>query len=201
MMAGLQNAIRLQALRAMSDLATSRVGLITSFDPGAWAVRVALQPDGFLSGWLPLASPWIGNGWGMLAAPNVGDMVAVHFFGGDLEAGFVESRFFNDVDRPLAVQSGELWLVHASGAFFKLTNDGKATFSDNHGATVALNGNGTITSAATTWNHTGTVNVTGDLNATGTITGTTDVVGGGKSLKTHKHTGVTTGIALTGTPA
>ena len=57
MMAGLQNAIRLQALRAMSDLATSRVGLITSFDPGAWAVRVALQPDGFLSGWLPLASP------------------------------------------------------------------------------------------------------------------------------------------------
>ncbi len=124
MMAGLQNAIRLQALRAMSDLATSRVGLITSFDPGAWAVRVALQPDGFLSGWLPLASPWIGNGWGMLAAPNVGDMVAVHFFGGDLEAGFVESRFFNDVDRPLPVQAGEFWLVHASGATIKLGGDG-----------------------------------------------------------------------------
>lgn len=30
--------------------------------------------------------------------------------------------------------------------------------------------------------------VTGNLDASGTITGTTDVVGGGKSLKTHTHT-------------
>ena len=31
------------------------------------------------------------------------------------------------------------------------------------------------------------ISVTGNISATGTITGTTDVIGGGKSLKTHTH--------------
>jgi hypothetical protein len=31
------------------------------------------------------------------------------------------------------------------------------------------------------------INVTGNISATGTITGTTDVIGSGKSLKTHTH--------------
>ena len=44
------------------------------------------------------------------------------------------------------------------------------------------------------------VTVLGDLTATGTITGATDVVGGGKSLKTHLHTGVQTGGGVSGPP-
>lgn len=43
--------------------------------------------------------------------------------------------------------------------------------------------------------------INGDLNCTGTITATTNVIGGGKSLKTHKHTGVTAGGSQTGEPA
>ena len=187
MIGPLQNAIRLQAMRAMSGQADTRVGLVTNFDPNIWAVRVALQPDGFLSGWLPVASPWIGNGWGLFAAPGLGDMVAVEFFGGDLEAGFVQGRMFNDLDRPLPVPAGELWIVHASGAFFKLLNSGAATLNDGHGASVTLNGNGTISSAGT-WNH------------AGTFTATTDVIGGGKSLANHKHTGVQTGGGVSGPP-
>lgn len=51
-----------------------------------------------------------------------------------------------------------------------------------------------------------TVAITGDLEVTGTIhtpstiTGDTDVVGGGKSLKTHTHGGVQTGGGNTGAP-
>jgi hypothetical protein len=42
--------------------------------------------------------------------------------------------------------------------------------------------------------------ITGSLNATGTVTGQADVVGGGKSLKTHTHSGVTTGSGNSGPP-
>jgi phage baseplate assembly protein gpV len=46
----------------------------------------------------------------------------------------------------------------------------------------------------------GTVAVTGSLTASGTLTGTTNVVGGGKSLNSHTHSGVTTGSGNTGAP-
>jgi hypothetical protein len=42
--------------------------------------------------------------------------------------------------------------------------------------------------------------ISGSMTATGTITGQTDVVGGGKSLKTHTHSGVTTGSGNSGPP-
>ena len=46
----------------------------------------------------------------------------------------------------------------------------------------------------------GGVDIVGDVSVTGTITASTDVVGGGKSLKGHKHSGVTAGGAQTGVP-
>ena len=44
------------------------------------------------------------------------------------------------------------------------------------------------------------VEITGDLNVAGTVTAGTDVVGAGKSLKGHKHIGVTAGSAVSGAP-
>jgi len=47
----------------------------------------------------------------------------------------------------------------------------------------------------------GAISATGNITSTGgTVTGSTDVVGGGKSLKTHVHTGVTSGGSNTGPP-
>jgi len=185
----LQNAVRMQALRAMSGAAAARVGLVTSYDPDNYAVRVALQPDGFLSGWLPLCSQWVGNGWGMFCAPSVGDMVAVHFFGAELEAGFAEVRMFNDVDRPLPVPSGEFWLMHSSGSALKMTNDGAValvahgnlvvTVGGNLSATVAGNatadvtGNLTATAAMATLNAPTTINGNTTINGTATVNGPT----------------------------
>ncbi len=40
----------------------------------------------------------------------------------------------------------------------------------------------------------------GDASFSGTVTAATDVIGGGKSLKTHTHGGVTTGGGTTGPP-
>lgn len=44
------------------------------------------------------------------------------------------------------------------------------------------------------------VEATSNVTASGTVTGTTNVVGGGKSLNSHVHTGVTAGGANTGAP-
>ena len=48
--------------------------------------------------------------------------------------------------------------------------------------------------------HEGNTTQTGNTNQTGQITATVDVIGGGKSLKTHIHSGVTAGPSNTGQP-
>lgn len=206
------NEIRKQAQMATAGIAQVKTGLVLDYNPDNYSVKVEIQPEGIKTGWLPLLSPWVGNGWGMFCPPSVGDMVEVQFEQGGAEAAFACMRFYNDADRPLPAPSGEFWLVHKSGGFLKLTNDGKVLINGQAeidltapalsitvtgNATLAVSGN--ITSSAAAWNHTGPLNVTGDIGSSGTITGSTDVVGGGKSLKTHIHTGGTIS-GKTGTP-
>jgi phage baseplate assembly protein V len=42
--------------------------------------------------------------------------------------------------------------------------------------------------------------INGNVQVNGTLTASVDVIGGGKSLKTHKHGGVTVGGGQTGVP-
>jgi Phage protein Gp138 N-terminal domain/GpV Apex motif len=57
---------------------------------------------------------------------------------------------------------------------------------------LAASGNLTVTSP--------TVTINGDVNVVGTLTASVNVIGGGKSLKTHIHSGVTAGLGNTGAP-
>ena len=122
-MKGLLNAMKLQAQMGASAL--MRVGTVSSYDPANYTVKVSLQPEGATTGWLPILTPWSGNGWGLFAPPTPGDLVEVQFHDGDFNAGVACLRFFNDGQRPLNVPSGEFWLVHKNGASLKFTNDGK----------------------------------------------------------------------------
>jgi len=206
------NAMRLQAQKAAAGDVVSRIGTVTSYDPTTHTARVQLQPDNVLTGWLPIASHWIGNGWGLFSPPTPGtppdgDMCTVVFIDGDVNAGYIDGRFWNNTDQPLSVQSGEWWLVHKKGASFKLTNDGKVTFSDGQGAQIQFDGAGNIVSQANNWTHTGamdlngvTIDTSGNVDSPATVTASTDVVGGGKHLKTHTHSGVTSGGSDTGPP-
>lgn len=161
------NAMRLQALRAAARVTSSRIGIVTSYDPVNYAVVAMLQPEQEQTGWLSLAAQWVGNGWGMFAPPSIGTRIAVELIDGELDAGFAECQFFDLTNRPLDVPAGEFWLVHKNGQFLKLTNDGKLTASDGHGASVVLDGTGNIESAATTWTHTGKLIVTSDIISSG----------------------------------
>jgi len=202
----LANVIKGQAQATGNARADARMGLVTSYDPNRYAVKVQLMPEGAETGWLPLASPWIGNGWGLFCPPSIGDMIEVEFQEASPESGYACLRFYNDSDRPLACPSGEFWLVHKSGSLLEFHNDGTV---EVHAATA-------INSSAPLWTHTGDMvihgHVTGDgglamsggsgssVQVSGSITATGDVVGGGISLDSHHHTGVQTGGGNTGGP-
>ncbi len=216
MIGPLQNAMRLQALRATGGREVTRVAVVTGYDPNAYAAQVNVLPDEISSGWLPIASPWIGNGWGLFLPPNIGDMVSVSFFEGHLEAGYVELRFWNSIDLPVAVPSGEFWLLHKSGSLMKFTNDGKVAVTSHSDLNVTVGGNlnanvtGNVSarvSGSVSANVTGNVNVTaptlaltGNLTVSGTIVAQGEVTGNGKHLSTHTHSGVTSGSSNTGPP-
>jgi len=180
-MEALLNQMRRVAGEAMSARAVTRLGKVTSYDPTNYAVKVALQPDGTLTDWIPLKSAAVGNGFGIFAAPNVGDVIEVHFQEDDPGVPSAGLRYFHNGARPLPVPAGEVWLVHSTGASVKLTADGKITMTDPSGTVLALSNDGNV-------------RITGNLIVSGDVTGT------GTSLHTHKHSGVSTGAGQTGSP-
>lgn len=78
---------------------------------------------------------------------------------------------------------------------YRLTGleDGEVALYDVTGSKVVLKSSGDIeiTPSSGTAKVSGDFHVTGDVNCDGTVTGSTDCVGGGKSLKGHKHSGST----------
>jgi Type VI secretion system/phage-baseplate injector OB domain len=120
----LQNHMRLEAQRATADISLPRAGIIRNYDPAHYSARVELQPEGTLTGYLPIASPWVGPQFGFYAGPNIGDVVDVIFQQGGNGAGVIIGRQFNANAQPLAVPSGECWMVHKSGSMIKFTTAG-----------------------------------------------------------------------------
>lgn len=165
MMGQLMNAMRAQSMLAESGRASVRIGIVSSYDHANYCAKVRLQPEdpdnpeASETGWLPVVSPWVGNGWGMFAPVTPGDVVEVQFQEDHVEVGFVCQRFFNDQTRPLDVPSGEFWLVHKSGSFLKLMNDGK----------FLVNGQAEIDATAPTINITATGNITAQAGGNATV--------------------------------
>jgi hypothetical protein len=61
MMEAWTNAVRAQAGAVSGATGQLRCGLVQSADPASYCVKVTLQPEGVLSGWLPVATQWAGN--------------------------------------------------------------------------------------------------------------------------------------------
>jgi hypothetical protein len=120
-----RNVVRQEAQRATADLSLPRAGIVQNYDPVRHTVRVLLQPEGILTGYLPVKEAWVGNGWGMYAPPSPGQVVDVHFQQGGKEAGYVDGAFYSARTKPLACPAGEFWLVHQFGCVLKFTNGGK----------------------------------------------------------------------------
>ena len=153
-----------------------RLGLVSSVDPTTYTARVLLQPEGVLTGWLPVLAPWVGAGWGLSCPPGIGDQVLVLPQEGEAEHGIIVGRLWSEAAATPGTPVGALWLVHGSGSFLKLNNDGS------------------VEGQAARWS------LTGDLHVTGQVVASGDVLAGSISLQGHVHPGVQPGGGTTGTP-
>src|SRR3978361_2100816 len=144
----LLNTFKAQGASQDQAAGVPRFGIVTSVDPSTATARVTLQPEGVLTGWLPLLTPWVGDGWGLVCPPSPGDQVLVFPQEGDAEHGMIVAASWSAKTTPPAAPSGEFWLVHKSGSFLKLQNDGTIQIKgdlhiagdvyDTHGSMSAL---------------------------------------------------------------
>lgn len=177
--------------RLIGDLL--RVGLVESVDleagkavvsfgdqttpPSDWLMQV-----GNTTVWIP---------------PTVGQQVLVLCPEGDVDQavilnGLPSSAFaplFLGLQNAIRFEDGAQVTYDPEAAKLDVQTPGQVDITAPGGVTIT--GDTTIT---------GDVTITGDASVSKTLTATTDVVGGGKSLKGHRHLGVTTGSGVSGAP-
>lgn len=79
--------------------------------------------------------------------------------------------------------------------------EGEVAVYNDQGTKIVLKADNTVEVTCTELKVNGKITATGNIETTGTVKGTTDVVAGvGISLKTHVHSGVTTGAGASGPP-
>lgn len=223
MSGAIANAMRLQALRAARGKISSRIGIITGYDPDKYTIKATIQPEGIKTGFIPLAAAWVGNGWGIFFGPQIGNKVKLNFVDGDLTAAIAELQLYdaNNVPPAGSVSSGEFMVAHKSGSLLKFTNDGKVQLTSHADLNIAVGGNltasvtGDINLNANNKNAEFTVSklkVNGDFEVTGastfdgdvdvdaTLTGTTIVTDAGIDLDKHHTSGVTPGTGISEVP-
>jgi phage baseplate assembly protein gpV len=148
----LLNLVRREVERALARRARRVPGIVDSYDPDRHAVKVKLQPEGVLTGWLDIETLQIGDQCGVLIAPNIGDTGWVEFHEDDFNAGIFVGGSFNDRFKPAAIAAGEMLLKHKSGSSLYFKEDGTVTVTDQAGSKVVLDGQGTANVFAETVN-------------------------------------------------
>lgn len=129
--------------------------------------------------------------------PTVGQQVIVICPEGDVEQGFVvnglpSSAFaplFRGLTNAILFADGTEISHDPEASHLQVSTPGSMALAAPGG--LAIKGDVTLT---------GDLQISGDTGVGKTLTATTDVVGGGKSLKGHRHLGVTAGSAVSGAP-
>lgn len=184
--AQLRNAIAQSGELSAAQYEPGAKGLVSSYDPKAYAVKLRLQPSDVETGWLPIKALQAGADFGVYAAPNLGDQMVIEFENGDAQVGMVSGSLPSKQDRPPEVAAGEILIKHKSGAFLRFAADGDIEFKTE----------GEIRSAGT-WLHDGDFTDNSGSNSV-TVKELRD------AYNEHKHIGVQTGPGISGptdTPA
>lgn len=111
---GMANISLHETERRQAGRYVERHGLVTSYDPDTYLAKVTFQPEQQESGWLPIETGHIGNGFGIAIGltpgdgKKTGDQVIIRYQEGDIESGKIVQRVHSDQDKPPKVQSGEM---------------------------------------------------------------------------------------------
>jgi len=170
-----------------------RFGVVASVDLAAGTCTVTLdEADGAYTQPIRWLHPRMGQtrAW---CPPSVGEQGLVLCPGGEIGAAvFVGGLHSNALPAP--TDEATPLIRFSDGAVLSYDPEAHELLLQlPSGATTVLISDGGI-------DLHGDVTITGALSVTETITGSEDVIGGGKSLKSHKHSGVAAGGAQTGSP-
>lgn len=175
--------------RLIGDLI--REGIVASVDLAAGTARVEFA-DELTTGDLP----WLANRAGSTrtwSPPSVGEQVVVLAPEADTTRGIIIGSL-SSASRPHPANDTSSLTEYEDGARIGYDPAAHAlTAILPSGSTVRIDADGGLS-------FKGDVTVDGDMRTTGTITADTDVIGAGKSLKSHTHTGVQAGGAFSGPP-
>lgn len=175
--------------RLLGDLV--REGTVVSRDLTAGTARVEFA-DELTTGDLP----WLASRAGSTrtwSPPAIGEQVVVLAPEADTARGIIIGSLSSDA-HPHPANDASTLTEYEDGA--RIGYDPEA-----HALTAILPGGATVhIDASGGLSLKGPVTVDGDIRSTGTITADTDVIGGGKSLKSHTHAGVQSGGGFSGPP-
>ncbi len=175
-----------------------RIGTVSAVDYAAGLCRV--QSDENETDWLPWFTPRAGETieW---SAPSVGEQVMVLCPEGVMNGGVVLRGIYSNAFPPPASGAAMHLVRYSDGAVICYDTDAHAlTATLPNGGTSTVNADGGITlNGPLTVNGDTTIN--GEAAVSKSLTAQTDVIGGGKSLAGHTHSGVTTGPGVSGPPA
>ncbi|RPE74629.1 phage baseplate assembly protein V [Vulcaniibacterium tengchongense] len=181
-----------------------RLGTVAEVDLAAARCRV--DSGEVRSDWVPWFVPRAGATleW---SAPVAGEQGVLLCPGGDTIGAIFLRGVYSDAF-PAPSSGGTLHLVRfPDGATVQYDHEAhalKAALPAGGAAEITADGGVTINGPLTVHGDTeinGNTRIYGDAAVSGTATADADVVGGGKSLKGHRHTGVMAGGAVSGPPA
>lgn len=142
---------------------------------------------------VPIRQPLYSGSAYVVLPVRVGDIGTIEFFDSSVDDLITTGNYEFDYT--------EEWHSLNNGLFtngflpknklFAIDSEAKVIIGSHSGKfTLKVNSDDTLTIVTPNINIiTGTLSVSGDIHATGTITADTDVLGAGKSLKSHTHTG------------
>jgi phage gp45-like len=162
--------------RALTNLGSTRLGLVSSSNPADSTIKVLIQPENVEIGPVNYATPWIG--W--FSPPTPGQQCIVLFQEGSKDVPIGALMLYYGTDIPPNAVAGEAIMQHSTGSFIKLANDGSISIvTAKSGAPVNITTAGNLA-----------LNVTGDLDAmvTGALNAT---VTGNIVATTHANASLT----------
>jgi phage gp45-like len=172
----LENLILSTVERVLAGRRSERHGLVTSYDPDKHLAKVTFMPEGQESGWLPIETGHIGNGFGIAIGltpgdgKKTGDQVIVRYQEGDFESGKIVQRVHSDKEKPPRVESGEMVFWHEKGAKLFFKKDGSVLLqggTQQQSSSGSSGGSGGSTATPSQQVASYTLAANGDITMTG----------------------------------